>query len=167
MDPRAKARRSSEAKGFLAFLRLVALVAAAVALYLLAWILLPPSPAALPDGAARLEMRTQASHIGARLVLGCAAAALPEMRVASDGLAMIFLRVAGAGGAEIETGPGGTIDPVWPAGWSARLLDGRAELVSPDGVVVAREGDLIRSLGGGNGVVCLTIGSLPRVDPPR
>lgn len=37
---------------------------------------------------------------------------------------------------------------VWPSGFSARLLDDRAELVDPDGSVLAREGDVISNIGG-------------------
>jgi len=40
---------------------------------------------------------------------------------------------------------------VWPAGFSARLLNDRAELVTPGGRVFAREGDVLRYLYGGAG----------------
>jgi len=153
MAGQSKARWSSEAKGFLAFLRVLALVAVAAALYAVAWLLLPPSAARLPPGATQLELRTQESHIGSRLVLGCPTALFPDVRLARQGSAVVFVRL-----------DGGVSDLIWPAGWSARLVDGRAELVSPDGDVIAREGDLIRYLGGGNGGVCLIIGSMPRVE---
>jgi hypothetical protein len=32
------------------------------------------------------------------------------------------------------------VSVVWPYGFSARLVDGRAELLNSDGTVVAREG---------------------------
>ena len=40
-------------------------------------------------------------------------------------------------------------DLVWPRGFSARLLDGRAELNRRDGSVIAREGDVLDDMGGG------------------
>jgi hypothetical protein len=42
-----------------------------------------------------------------------------------------------------ETLTGGRIAFVWPHGFSAWLLNGRAEIVAPDGSVLAREGDEI------------------------
>ena len=127
------------------------------------WLIFPPTTAGLPQGATRLELQTQPARLASRLVLGCPAAAFPDLRVARDGSTMTFFRAGGAGGAEASTGPDGRVDPVWPAGWSARLLGGRAELVDAEGVVIAREGDVIRGLGGGviegRSLVCLTIGS--------
>ena len=57
----------------------------------------------------------------------------------------------------------------WPHGFSARLLDGRAELVYPNGVVLARERDVISNLTGaaaGNGDIHICFGpaSRPQVD---
>ena len=44
-----------------------------------------------------------------------------------------------------ETETGERYDLVWPRGFSARLLGGRAEIVAPDGTVLAREGDQLVS----------------------
>jgi hypothetical protein len=53
-------------------------------------------------------------------------------------------------GTELVLGNG---DVVWPRGFSARLLNGKAELVGPDGTVIAREGDHLEGqiLGGYHG----------------
>jgi hypothetical protein len=128
------------------------------------WLILPPTSAGLPPGATRLELQTQATRPGARLVLACPAAAFPDLLVGVEGSVMTFTRVGGSGGAETSTNQGGRVEPVWPPGWSARLLSGRAELLNPEGAVVAWDGDVIRGLGGGGGLVCLPIGDTFRVD---
>lgn len=43
---------------------------------------------------------------------------------------------------------GSPVDAVWPYGFSARLVDGKAELLASDGTVVAREGDVLTSVNG-------------------
>jgi hypothetical protein len=47
---------------------------------------------------------------------------------------------------------GEPVQVVWPSGWAAWRVGGRAELVARDGSVVAREGDVLDDLGGGVGV---------------
>jgi len=59
---------------------------------------------------------------------------------------------------------------VWPNGFSARLLHGRAELVPPNGSVLAREGAVISNLvsaaaDNGDILICFDFASTPRVEP--
>jgi hypothetical protein len=44
------------------------------------------------------------------------------------------------------------IKVVWPSGWAAWRLNGRAELVTRDGAIVGREGEIIDGFGGGTGL---------------
>lgn len=100
---------------------------------------LGPGPG-LPNGATRLRIATEAPHLVPHF--GCPAALLGPVRVATAGDELIVLAV-------------GTNEPVavvWPTGWAAWRLDGRAELVGRDGTVIAREGDVIENrFGGGMG----------------
>jgi hypothetical protein len=122
--------------------------------------LLPPQPAALPASATALELRTQPWRPWPFGSFGCGLAALTPIRGEHLGSAMVFADEAS-----------GTVLPVvWPSGYSARLLDGRAELVRPDGSVLARDGDVISNLASGaadNGdlLVCLDSASAPLVEP--
>jgi hypothetical protein len=63
-------------------------------------------------------------------------------------------RIAVAGGALVLVAqPSGTpLDVVWPSGWAAWTADGRAVLVTRDGALVGRQGDLIQGFAGGVGV---------------
>ncbi len=59
---------------------------------------------------------------------------------------------------------------IWPSGYSARVLEGRADLVSPDGSVLANEGDVISNLTGaaaddGGILLCFDFASKPVVEP--
>lgn len=94
----------------------------------------------LPAGATRLQLTTEAPHL--LPAVGCELALLVPARVATSGDALILQSVA----------TGEPLQVVWPSGWAAWRLDGRAQLVGRDGSIVAREGDILSNLGGGVGV---------------
>jgi hypothetical protein len=87
-------------------------------------------------------------------------AALTPIRVERDGTSMVFA----------DETSGNRLQVVWPNGYSARILNGRAELVQPNGLVLARDGDVISNLASGaadNGdlVICMDFASKPFVEP--
>lgn len=98
-----------------------------------------PGPA-LPAGATRLHIATVAPHLIP--TFACQTAALVPARVATAGDELILLSEA-----DKEL-----VRVVWPSGWAAWRVDGRAELVTRGGAVVAREGDIVDGFGGGTGV---------------
>lgn len=97
-----------------------------------------PGPA-LPAGATRLTLATEPAHL--LPAFGCLAAALAPARIAVEGDELVLISEAS----------GERIDVVWPSGWAAWRLGGRAELVDRYGTVVGREGDVIEGFGGGVG----------------
>lgn len=138
----------------------VGLLAVAVAALGGAILLLGPSrPAPLPPGATPLALRTQPWRLWPPSGFACPGALVAPIRVEREGDAVVFVRVDS----------GERVSVVWPDGYSARLLNGRADLVAPDGSVFAREGDVISNLGGGaadNGdiLLCFDPATKPRVD---
>ena len=48
----------------------------------------------------------------------------------------------------VDATTGSPVDAIWPYGFSALLVDGKAELLDSDGTVVAREGDVLTSVNG-------------------
>ena len=97
-----------------------------------------PGPA-LPAGATALAVATEPAHL--LPTMGCPLALLLPARVAVEGDSLVLIPEAG----------GDPIEVVWPTGWKAWRLGGRAELVAHDGTVVGREGDVISGFGGGVG----------------
>jgi hypothetical protein len=121
-------------------------------------IVAPRGPAPLPPGAARLDLRTQPSTLWPPPGLGCPAVLVLPLRVELVEGAIAFSVVD----------DGARVSVSWPAGFSARLLDGRAELVTPDGEVLARDGDVISNLAGsaadnGDILVCISSAYAPEV----
>ena len=97
-----------------------------------------PGPS-LPAGATPLVLVTEQAHL--LPTTSCPTALLLPARVAVVGDALVLVP---------ETG-GDPVTVVWPAGWTAWRLDGRAELVARDGTVVAHEDDVVSGFSGGLG----------------
>jgi hypothetical protein len=97
-----------------------------------------PGPS-LPPGAMPFALATEPAHL--MPTMGCPTALLLPARAAVAGNALVLVPEAG----------GDPIKVVWPAGWVAWRLAGRGELVSRDGTVIGREGDIVQGFGGGVG----------------
>lgn len=123
--------------------RRVGLLLVAVTLIGAGFLVLGPCrPAPLPPGATPLALLTQPWRLWPpNLFPACPLALLLPIRVERYGGALVFTAVDSS-----EE----RVSVVWPSGFSARLLNDRAELIAPDGSVLAREGDVISNIGGGS-----------------
>jgi hypothetical protein len=135
------------------------LVAVAVVGGAAVWLLGPSRPALLPANAEPLALRTQPWRAWPPTGFGCGMAALTPIRVERDGTSMVFA----------DEASGNRLQVVWPNGYSAWLMNDRAELVPPNGVVLAREGDVISNLSGnaadnGDILICFDLASKPMVE---
>ena len=98
-----------------------------------------PGPS-LPRDATPLALATEPAHLVP--TMACPTALLLPARVAIADNALVLVPEAG----------GDPIKIVWPNGWVAWRLAGRAELISRDGTIVGREGDIVAGFGGGVGI---------------
>jgi hypothetical protein len=97
-----------------------------------------PGPS-LPEDATPLALATEPAHLVP--TTGCALAELLPARIAVVDSALVLVP---------ETG-GEPIKVVWPTAWTAWRRAGRAELVSRDGTLIGRDGDIVSGFGGGVG----------------
>lgn len=111
-------------------LGLVLVVGAAIALVSI------PRVALLASGATPVQLETAPFQ---PLSLGCAGVGIPDVVIGSYANGdIVFVR-------RFEPGPAPL---VWPWGYSAWLVDGRVEIVRPEGTVLAVEGDVLSDFGG-------------------
>ena len=114
------------------------LIASAAVLFVAVWRLSPmwPGPA-LPPHATRLHLETEPLHLIP--AMGCPTALLGPVRVATSGEDLIV----------VSPDSGKPVPVIWPSGWAAWRLAGRAELVERGGGVIGREGEVIPAQFGG------------------
>lgn len=95
-----------------------------------------PGPS-LPPGATPLTLATEPPHL--LPTMACQTALLAHARVAVVAGELVLVPESGGEPEKV----------VWPAGWKAWRVAGRAELVSRDRAVIGREGEIIEGFGGG------------------
>lgn len=134
--------------------RIARLAVIVVVAPLIAWATVSPRPAPLPVGATALTLRTQPPPGFPWLTLGCPAVLILPIRVERDDGSMVFWNVE----------RGSVVDVAWPYGYTARVVDGRAELVTPSGTVLARDGAVISGLEGSAGINGDVLVCIPFID---
>jgi hypothetical protein len=117
---------------------LITLVAAGLVLFVAVALSLVPlwTGPALPAGATRLHITTDSSPR-----FGCMAALMLPVRITGSEDELTLVSVASGEPAPV----------VWPSGYAAWRIGGRAVLAGPYGNVIGREGDVLDRLGGGLG----------------
>jgi hypothetical protein len=97
----------------------------------------PPQP---PADAISLALRTYPTGWQVPfLPRSCPLGLLPPVKLVREGDALVFDGLDGAGV---------RVPVVFPMGFQAWAIDGTAQLVAPEGIVLAREGDVLDRLGG-------------------
>lgn len=99
------------------------------------------APATTAPGSA-LTIDTAPAHSSPPgVITACAAAGLLPVIVSRQGDALILLNATSRQPVAV----------IWPHGFTARLVNGKGELLDPSGTVVAVEGDTLSDIAGGIG----------------
>ncbi len=103
-----------------------------------------PAPLAARESPLALPTEPPAAPLPSGEAWACPAMLFPAVRMVLDGATVAFA----------STYNGAPMAIVWPRGFSARLVDGRAVLLAPDGTILARDGDVLDRLSGAGDEVC-------------